>query len=125
MKRLSELDISELSPIAVLYHPYKQEALELSEELCHILEKELGLVLVFCGSTDEALSRSDMLSGSKLLVSVGGDGTFLRVARLALGVGAFVWPVAAGTFNFIPDVLRDLSPENLKRGFRCYGYPIF
>ena len=123
MRGLSVLDISELSPVAVLYHPHKDEALALSLELCQVF-RDMGVMVVFCGSTDEALSRSDILSGSRLLISVGGDGTFLRVARLALSVGAFVWPIAAGTFNFIPEVLEKISSDVLKSGFRWHDYPV-
>ncbi len=123
MRGHSVLDISELSPVAVLYHPHKDEASALSLKLCRVF-RDMGIVVVFCGSTDEALFRSDMLSGSRLLISVGGDGTFLRVARLALSVGAFVWPVAAGTFNFIPEVLNEVSSEMLKLGFKWRDYPV-
>jgi len=67
-------------------------------------------------STLHLLDSSDapVLDASTLVVSLGGDGTFLRAARLAHAVGARVVAVNLGQLGFLLNVPSTEIAENVK-----------
>jgi NAD+ kinase len=68
------------------------------------------------GSTLHLLDSSEppALDASTLVVSLGGDGTFLRAARLAHAVGARVVAVNLGQLGFLLNVPSTEIAENVK-----------
>lgn len=59
-------------------------------------------------------SETPVLEADTLVVSLGGDGTFLKAARLAHGVGARVVAVNLGQVGFLLNVPADDIVENVK-----------
>ncbi len=81
----------------------RTDALELAKEAVVGL-RDLGIE-----SSTHFLDRTDSpdVDAATLVVSLGGDGTFLRAARLAHEHDAMVLPVNLGTMGFLLDVPSD------------------
>ncbi|MEN9933492.1 MAG: hypothetical protein RLZZ387_71 [Chloroflexota bacterium] len=98
-----------MNNVAVVYNPYSPESERLSHELAAWLRDrgiEVWRGLAHEGREPHAADCSD------LIVALGGDGTVLRAARMALRCGVPVLPVALGHLNFMAELL----PENLYDG---------
>lgn len=70
--------------VGLLYHPLVERSQRLAQALVPVVEACGGRAWV-----ESAWAREDIvarLKGCELLVSMGGDGTILRIARAALGV---------------------------------------
>ena len=81
----------------------RDDAVSLAHEAAgHLGREGVGARLVRLDADDAA-----ELDGSDLVVSLGGDGTFLRAARLAHQVGARVLPVDLGRLGFLLSVPAD------------------
>jgi len=63
---------------------------------------------------DAERAAAERLSGTDLLVTVGGDGTFLLGARLAAPVGVPVLGVNRGQLGFLTDIELGALPEALR-----------
>ena len=61
------------------------------------------------------------LAGTTVAVSMGGDGTFLRVVRLATAADVPVLGVNFGRLGYLPDLVPDQVREALTRGLRGQG----
>ena len=61
------------------------------------------------------------LSGTTVAVSMGGDGTFLRVVRLAATADVPVLGVNFGRVGYLPDLLPDQVRGALTQGVRGQG----
>src|SRR6185436_1863124 len=96
--------------IGVLYNPLSEASVRLSIDLAQWLN-ERGLE-VWRGQSHEGREEPEALSGMELLVALGGDGTVLRAARLAIRQGIPVLPVAMGRLSF----MAELRPEELYEG---------
>ncbi|MBI4297544.1 MAG: NAD(+)/NADH kinase [Chloroflexi bacterium] len=72
--------------VGILYHPMLSAAGPLAQELAARLEA-LSVAAWVCSAWEEEEARNQV-AGSDLLLSIGGDGTILRAARIAVP-----WPV--------------------------------
>ncbi len=71
---------------------------EVAKELCSYLKKKgIG---VLSKEELEQLTKSDGIT----VISLGGDGTFLKASRLAIKIGASVFGVNLGNLGFLTDV---------------------
>ena len=61
------------------------------------------------------------LAGTTVAVSLGGDGTFLRVVRLAAAADVPVLGVNFGRLGYLPDLLPDQVREALTKVFEGEG----
>ncbi|NNN07892.1 MAG: NAD(+)/NADH kinase [Acidimicrobiaceae bacterium] len=88
----------------------RTDALELASEAV------LGLGDLGIQSSTHFLDQRDAphIDASTLVVSLGGDGTFLRAARLAHEHDAMVLPVNLGTMGFLLDVPSDQIVASVK-----------
>ncbi|NPV88693.1 NAD(+)/NADH kinase [Coprothermobacteraceae bacterium] len=98
---------------------------------CHLWrEQALRAAKLFRELAAEQGWSESSLKDADLLVGIGGDGTFLRTARLAAVYGKPFWTLGAGRVNFLPNVVEDLPSaikEVLKGDVRveripAYGY---
>ena len=98
--------------IGVLYNPLSEASVRLSSGLAEWL-RSLG-VEVWRGISREGRAEPEALEGMELLVALGGDGTVLRAAHLAIPRGIPVLPVALGHLSF----MAELRPEELYEGLQ-------
>jgi NAD+ kinase len=96
--------------IGVMYNPLSEPSTRLSIGLVEWLRSR-GLE-VWRGLSHEMREEPNALQGTELLVALGGDGTVLRAARLGIGLGIPVLPVAMGRLSF----MAELRPEELYTG---------
>ena len=97
-------------------HPARPAAAEAARALGEWLEQR-GIetrALEGDDTEDEALARA-FARGLDLVVSVGGDGTFLRAARVASGSGVPVLGVKVGRMGFLTEVEPDEATALLER----------
>jgi len=103
--------------VTFLVHPDRPDALALATETATWLTErgDAARILRFSGPdrVSEAGVDADLgavdLAGTTVAVSMGGDGTFLRVVRLAAAADVPVLGVNFGRLGYLPD----LSPEQV------------
>lgn len=94
--------------IGILYNPLSPAATKLGEELDAWLARK-G-VSSWRGVSHDAREDPLPLSSCSLLICLGGDGTVLRAARLAIPLGTPLLPVGLGHLSFMAEV----TPEQLR-----------
>jgi NAD+ kinase len=94
-----------------LYIKDSQEAKNTGKELKEFLLKEGYDVLTLINPSPVIISK---LKGVKLLVVVGGDGTFLSGARLTSGLGIPILGINEGRFGFLTEVEKHEAIDILK-----------
>jgi NAD+ kinase len=67
---------------------------------------------IWCGTSEEARDHPAILKKMELLIALGGDGTVLRAARLAVPLSIPILTVAVGSLNF----MAELGPNELSNG---------
>ncbi|HNP85095.1 MAG: NAD(+)/NADH kinase [Chloroflexi bacterium SZAS-1] len=96
--------------IGVLYNPFSDASTRISLELAEWLSAR-G-INTWRGVSHEGREDPHRVEGLELLIALGGDGTVLRAARLAIPYGIPVLPVALGRLSF----MAELQPEELING---------
>src|SRR5262245_25891378 len=99
--------------IGVLYNPFSEPSTRVSVEIAEWLRSH-GIE-VWRGVSHEGREEPRLLEGLDLLIALGGDGTVLRAARLAIPRGIPVLPVALGHLSF----MAELQPEELIAGLEA------
>lgn len=98
--------------IGVLYNPFSESSVHVSSELTAWLQRQGRDV--WRGASHEGRALPDLLGKLDLLVALGGDGTVLRAAHLAIGSGTPILAVAMGHLSF----MAELGPDELEGGLR-------
>lgn len=93
--------------IGILYNPLSDDSSRFSEQLQEHLEQR-GIT-VWRGTEN---TEPTILTHLDLLIAVGGDGTMLRAARIAIPYNIPILTVALGRLNF----LAELSPDDVAEG---------
>jgi len=102
--------MSALRSIGFLLHPGEQHAVE------HALARAQACgFAVWTAVDDPEGSVAEHADDTKLLVTVGGDGTFLYGARLAAPRGIPVLGANRGRLGFLADIEMDALPEAIAR----------
>jgi NAD+ kinase len=97
--------------IGVLYNPLSPRSVDMSHEVVDWLR--LRNCEVWHGISHGARSEPPLPHDIELIIALGGDGTVLRAARLAIEHGSIpILPVALGHLNF----MADIEPQNLFQG---------
>jgi NAD+ kinase len=87
--------------VAFVTHPGREAALAVTARLCDALDADgVGTVRL----PDDGTVPGDGAPGLDLVVSVGGDGTFLRAAFVASDAGCPVLGVKVGRMGFLTEV---------------------
>jgi NAD+ kinase len=94
--------------VGVLFNAGLEPARVLAGEMEEFIPT-LGAGVWLCPATDEDAARS-LLPGTDLLLSLGGDGTILRAARVDAPYGVPILGVNLGRLGFITEV----SPQELR-----------
>ena len=100
-----------LKKIGVLYHPMIGAAQVKAEEIKGFLDSR-GLSAWMCSSweKDEAMAH---LGGTDLILSVGGDGTILRAAQVAVSGGVPITGINLGKLGFMTELGAGEALEKL------------
>ncbi len=99
-----------LKKVAILHHPHSEGALAFARQLAHDFirrDVDASVADVWDPSAKEAIQ------GVGLIVCIGGDGTVLRAARLAIPDGAPLLGINMGRLGF----LTDMSPRDFYNHF--------
>jgi len=97
--------------VGVIYHPKIPAARTLAERLAEVLPSMKAGVWL-CSSWDEE-KMGARCQGTDLALSVGGDGTILRVARLVAACGIPIVGVNMGHLGFMTEFTADGVLEKL------------
>ncbi len=111
-----------MATITFLVHPERADAFELATDTAEWLAErgDVARILRFSGPdrVTEAGVEVDLnavdLTGTDVAVSLGGDGTFLRVVRLAATEDVPVLGVNFGRLGYLPD----LGPDQVRGALR-------
>jgi NAD+ kinase len=112
-----------MGTVVFLVHPERADALALATDTATWLTErgDKARILRFSGPDrvsegvgEQALADVD-LAGTTVAVSMGGDGTFLRVVRLAAAHDVPVLGVNFGRLGYLPDLVPDQVREALTR----------
>ncbi len=93
--------------IGVLYNPLSDRSRRLAQEISQWLDNQ-G-IQVWHGTSEEGREQPAVFSTLDLLITLGGDGTVLRGAHLAIPYRIPLLTVALGRLNF----MAELSPNEL------------
>ncbi len=97
--------------IGLLYHPRIDESLRLAHDLDDLLKSRgLSTWVESAWQDDEVRRRVPNLD---LIVTLGGDGTILRAARMAVLDGTPILSINLGRFGFLAEVQPDQAAEVL------------
>jgi NAD+ kinase len=106
------IDCGTVKRIGILYHPKVEKTEKFANDLLHFLRSK-GIECWVHSSWDEAVAR-DALGGSDLIVSVGGDGTILRVARIIFPLGIPIVGVNFGNLGFMTELEAEEARDKLE-----------
>jgi NAD+ kinase len=96
--------------VGVLYNPLSEASTQVSIDVSNWLQSR-GIE-VWRGVSHQGREVPTVLEGLEMLIALGGDGTVLRAARLAIPRGIAVLPVALGHLSF----MAELQPSELFDG---------
>jgi NAD+ kinase len=99
--------------IGILYHPMKEAAHPLAQKLEKFLSAK-GISAWVC-SAWEMETAKDKVNGSDLILSVGGDGTILRAAQMAIPGSTPITGVNLGNLGFMTELSVDEAQTGLTR----------
>ncbi len=99
--------------IGILYHPKLAESRVMAAEILEFVEN-LGASAWVSSSWGEE-DIKDHLQDLDLLITLGGDGSMLRAARLTVGQGIPILGVNMGRLGFLTEVQPDEWPEHIEQ----------
>jgi NAD+ kinase len=92
--------------IGILHHPLKPESTALANQIANFLRAR-GLQDIWLESAWEGEAVLDHLPNIDLLITLGGDGTLLRAARLGARHGVPMLGVKMGRLGFLAEIMPD------------------
>jgi NAD+ kinase len=98
--------------IGLLHHPKLPESQTLAKEMAHWLEAR-GVAPWLGSAWDEEEVRRHV-AGLDLLITLGGDGTILRAARMSARHGVPIWSIKLGRLSFLAEVEPEEWAEKLR-----------
>jgi NAD+ kinase len=109
-----------LHRIGVLHHPKIAHSYQLADDIAAALQ-QLGVQVWVGSSRDEDGIRAHS-AGLDLLVTLGGDGSMLRAARLGALYGIPIFGINLGRLGFLaevrPDEWKEFLPRVVMGGYR-------
>jgi len=100
-----------MKKVGILYHPLKEDAHTLARELEGFLSsRDLSVWLCSAWEDEEAKSQAN---GTDLILSIGGDGTILRAAQVAVPGPTLITGINLGKLGFMTELSVDEALEKL------------
>ena len=99
--------------IGILHHPKKPEALPLAEQIALEVQRQGGQPSLFSAWEEQEISAH--VQELDLLVTLGGDGTMLRAARLGARFHVPMIGVKLGRLGFLAEIQPDQWQEPLQQ----------
>ncbi len=90
--------------VGILHHPKKPESLPLAGEIDQFLARA-GLTDLWRSSAWDAETILEQLPETDLLITLGGDGTILRAARLGAAYSVPILGIKMGRLGFLAEVM--------------------
>ncbi len=100
-----------IKKVGILYHPKIQAALTQAEGLGDFLTAK-GISVWRCSAWEEEQAKAQV-SGTELILTVGGDGTILRAAQVALPAEIPIIGVNLGRLGFMTELSAEEAKEKL------------
>ena len=100
-----------IKKIGILYHPMIAAASTLAKEVEAFLAAK-GLSVWLCSAWEGEQARS-LVNGAELILTVGGDGTILRAAQVAVPHEIPVTGINLGRLGFMTELSADEAKEKL------------
>ncbi len=94
-----------MKKIGILYHPLNDSARAFAEELHNSLPLT-GILTWVCSAWEEKKARN-LLNGTDLVLSVGGDGTILRAAQAVIDTDIPITGINLGNLGFMTEINTD------------------
>ncbi len=94
-----------IEKVGILFHPFREKARLLANQLCELLSSR-GISVWHCSTQDEDEAKAQCTS-SHLVLSIGGDGTLLRVARIVATTGIPILGIKLGRLGFSTELNSD------------------
>ena len=91
--------------VGILFHPFREKARGLANQLYELLSSQ-GISVWRCSTQEEEETKAQC-AGSQLVLSIGGDGTLLRVARLVANTGIPILGIKLGRLGFSTELSSD------------------
>ncbi|MFU8796712.1 MAG: NAD(+)/NADH kinase [Dehalococcoidia bacterium] len=102
---------SSVKRIGILYHPLSDKAQALSQQIEELLSSH-GVSSWQCSTHDEDIARPH-IAETDLILSIGGDGTILRAARITAPSSVPILGVNLGKLGFITEISGDEALSRL------------
>lgn len=103
-----------MNRLALLYHPHKEIARALAEEWrMQILQRGAPEPIIANAWQEEDVDK--ICHSVDLILTLGGDGTLLRAARVGATCGVPVMGVKLGNVGFLSGLRPEMFSENLER----------
>jgi len=99
--------------VGILYHPKLAESRVMAAEMLEFIENLGGSAWVSSSWSEEAVT--DQLEMLDLLITLGGDGSMLRAARLTKGQTIPTLGVNMGRLGFLTEIQPAEWPERIKQ----------
>jgi NAD+ kinase len=103
--------------IGILHHPMKPASLALAQEIDSFLQAE-GVEEIWHESAWERKAVLSHVPTAGLLITLGGDGTLLRAARIGAADGVPMLGVKMGKLGFLAEIMPDDWREPLRQTLR-------
>jgi len=106
--------------IGILYHPRLEKAQDLADKIGNLLSAQ-GVSSWQCPAWDEGKAKPQV-AGSDLILSIGGDGTILHVARIIIPFPVPILGINLGKLGFITELDGDEALAKLPGLLRDGGW---
>jgi NAD+ kinase len=97
--------------IGILYHPFLEKARDLAEKLEKFLSSQ-GVSSWRCSAWEEDKAKAQV-PDTELILSIGGDGTILRSARIVTPLPVLILGINLGRLGFITEIDGDEALSSL------------
>jgi NAD+ kinase len=106
--------------LGIIYHPKQEKAIAFSHELEAFLNKQ-GISAWLCSAWEPENARPHV-AGTDMILSIGGDGTILRTARIVIPDSVPILGINLGRLGFMTELKASEAIDILPRLFSGDGW---